>query len=84
MSGSLINLSVGPYVVREPISAGGVAEVFRVQHRGDHSVLALKVLRPERQAEKVHLKAFNEEYELLTRLDHPGIPKARRREEISA
>jgi serine/threonine protein kinase len=82
MAETLINQSVGPYVVREPISAGGVAEVFRVQHRTDHSVLALKVLRPERQAEKHHLKAFNDEFDLLSRLDHPGIPKARRREEI--
>lgn len=83
MSGSLINLSVGPYVVRELISAGGVAEVFRVQHRSDGTACALKVMRPERQAQKHHAKAFIEEYNLLSRLDHPGIPKARRQEEIN-
>jgi len=83
MSATLIQQSVGPYVVREAISAGGVAEVFRVQHRSDGTSLALKVIRPERHKEKHHLKAFLEEHDLLSRLDHPGIPKARRRDEIA-
>lgn len=82
MAVSLINCTIGPFVVRESISAGGIAEVFRAQHRDDSKSYAVKVMRPERQAEKHHLKAFNDEFALLQRLDHPGIPKARRLDEV--
>mgnify|MGYP000546895790 CR=1 FL=1 len=82
MAVSLANATVGPFVVRELISAGGIAEVYRAQHRDDAKSYALKVMRPERQAEKQHLKAFRNEFALLQRLDHPGIPKGRRLDEV--
>lgn len=77
MTSVFMNITVGPYVLREAISAGGVAEVFRAQHRETHQNFAAKVIRPERQAEKHHVKAFHDEFHLLQKLDHPGIPKAR-------
>ncbi len=80
---SLINATVGPFVVREAIGAGGIAEVFRVEHRDDQRSYALKVIRPERQAEKDKLKAFQDEFLVLQKLKHPGIPIARRTGEIS-
>ena len=79
---SLANAAIGPFVIRELISAGGIAEVYRAQHRDDAKSYAVKVMRPERQAEKQHLKAFHDEFALLQRLDHPGIPKARRLDEV--
>ena len=82
MSVSLTNAVIGPFVVREPISAGGIAEVYRAQHRDDGRSYAVKVMRPERQAEKQHYKAFRDEFAQLQRLDHPDIPKARRLDEI--
>jgi len=78
MTSALTNATVGPYILRELISAGGVAEVFKAQHRDGAGEYAVKVMRPERRGEKHHLKAFKAEYDLLTRLDHPGIPKGRR------
>jgi serine/threonine protein kinase len=82
-SPSLANAVIGPFVVRELISAGGIAEVYRAQHRDDAKSYAVKVMRPERQAERHHLKAFQQEFALLQRLDHPGIPKARRLDEVN-
>lgn len=82
LSASLTTAVVGPYVLRELISAGGVAEVYRAQHRDDHKEYAVKVIRPERQSEKHHAKAFADEFDLLCRLDHPQIPKARRKDEV--
>ncbi|MBA3687041.1 MAG: serine/threonine protein kinase [Planctomycetes bacterium] len=78
MADPLLNAMVGPYVLREMISAGGIAEVYRAQHREDGRSYAVKVIRPERQADKLHAKAFREEFALLQRLAHPSIPKARR------
>jgi serine/threonine-protein kinase len=79
---SLINANVGPFVVRELIGAGGVAEVYRAEHMDDHKSLALKVLRPERLGEKDKVKAFQDEFRWLSQLRHPGIPVARRTSEI--
>lgn len=78
MTSVFTNATVGPYVLRELISAGGVAEVFKAQHRDAQGAYAVKVIRPERMAEKHHVKAFKDEFEVMESLDHPGIPKARR------
>lgn len=78
MTSVFSNATVGPYILRELISAGGVAEVFKAQHRDGQQQYAVKVIRPERAAEKHHAKAFKDEFELLEELTHPGIPKARR------
>lgn len=82
MSQALTNVAVGPYIIRDLISAGGVAEVYRAQHQETHREYAAKIIRPERQAEKHHLKNFKEEFELLQQLDHPCIPKSRRFEDV--
>ncbi len=78
----LVNAVIGPYVLRALISAGGVAEVYRAQHREDGRAYAVKIIRPERQADKLHHKAFLDEFALLQRLSHPGIPKGRRLDEV--
>ncbi len=82
-STSLVNASIGPFVVRELIGAGGIAEVFRVEHQDDRRSFALKAIRPERQEEKEKLKAFQEEFLLMQKLKHQGIPVARRSGEIA-
>ncbi|MBA2480091.1 MAG: serine/threonine protein kinase [Planctomycetes bacterium] len=82
MSTSLVNASIGPFVVRELIGAGGIAEVFRVEHQEDRRCFALKVIRPERQRDKEKLKSFQDEFVLLQKLQHPSIPVARRSGEI--
>jgi serine/threonine-protein kinase len=81
-SARLISATVGPFAVRELIGAGGVAEVYRVEHVEDARSFAMKVLRAERLAEKDKLKAFQDEFRWLSQLKHPGIPVARRTAEI--
>src|SRR5271170_6587985 len=44
------NLVVGPYILLEPIGAGGMGEVFKARHRVIDRVVALKVIRQERLA----------------------------------
>jgi eukaryotic-like serine/threonine-protein kinase len=73
---SLIHASCGPYILRELISAGATAEVYRATHRDDGGrSYAAKVLRSERVGEAAALAA---EHDLLQRLDHPAVPKALR------
>ncbi len=80
----LINQHFGSHVVRELVGAGGAAEVYRVEHVDDsRSQAALKVLLPERQLEKRQVQALAKEFEVLSALSHPGIPKARRFGEVS-
>ncbi len=87
MSRSLTNMAFGPYVLREIIGAGGIAEVYRADHRDDghrtdHHGYAIKVMRPERAAEKQQVKNFLEEYDTIQSLTHQSIPVVRRQGEI--
>src|SRR5687767_8793174 len=43
----LINVKVGPYVIRECVAMGGVAVVYRAEHETMKSPVAVKVLTPE-------------------------------------
>ncbi len=78
MASSVINLRVGPYVVRELIGSGGTAEVYRADHdQGgvDDKSFAVKVMRPERAADPMHVKNFKQEYATLKELNLVGVPK---------
>jgi len=79
---SLTNASFGPYTLREQISAGGIAEVYRGEHNDDHKSVAIKVMRTEKQADKYHRQAFDDEFTVLKTLKHPGLPGVRRQGEI--
>jgi serine/threonine-protein kinase len=80
---SLTNASFGPWVLRNQIGAGGAAEVYRADHREDGSQVAVKVLRPERQADRAHFKAFGDEYARMQALAHPAIPVVKRMGEVA-
>ncbi len=87
MARSLTNVAFGPYVLREIIGAGGIAEVYRADHRddghrADHHGYAVKVMRPERALEKQQVKNFLEEFDTIQSLTHSAIPVARRQGEI--
>ena len=81
---SLTNASFGPYTLREQISAGGIAEVYRGEHNDDHKSVAVKVMRSEKQADKYHHQCFNDEFAFLKALKHVGLPTARRQGEIKS
>ncbi len=79
---SLTNASFGPYTLREQISAGGIAEVYRGEHNDDHKSVAVKVMRSEKQADKYHRQGFDDEFTFLKDLKHPGLPTVRRQGEV--
>ncbi len=76
MSSPLINQAVGAFILRACVGQGGVAEVFRAEHRDDGRALAVKVLRADRLGDRARTRAFKDEFGLLQRLDHTGVPKA--------
>jgi eukaryotic-like serine/threonine-protein kinase len=82
MAKTLANQSIGPFTLREIIGAGGIAEVYRADHYDDGRHYAVKVMRPERAAEKAQVKNFLEEFDTLQALKHPSIPVARRQGEL--
>jgi serine/threonine protein kinase len=79
---SLVNATFGSWTLREMISAGGIAEVYRGEHSDDGRSVAIKVMRSEKQKDKYHLTAFQREFEFLTALKHPALPVGRRQGEI--
>jgi serine/threonine-protein kinase len=79
---NLTNTPFGPYTLREQISAGGIAEVYRAEHNDDHKSVAVKIMRAEKQADKYHRQCFDDEFNFLKELKHPGVPGARRQGEI--
>jgi len=87
MAKLLTNLTIGPFTLREMIGSGGIAEVYRADHRDDTGrdqakQYAVKVMRPERAAEKQQVKNFLEEYDTIQGLTHPGVPVVRRQGEV--
>ncbi len=82
MPDAFINAAFGPYLLREMISAGGIAEVYRATHQEDQRSVAVKMMRPEMQKDKGHLACFKDEFDFLKRLSHEALPTARRIGEI--
>ena len=82
MAKTLANQTLGRFTLREIIGAGGIAEVYRADHRDDERPYAVKVMRPERAAEKNQVKNFLEEFDTIQTLKHPSIPVARCQGEI--
>ncbi|MEH2082560.1 MAG: serine/threonine-protein kinase [Nostoc sp.] len=61
----------GCYRITRPIGKGGFARTFEVSHSGKLKILKVLILN---QAKAVSL--FQQEAEVLKRLNHPGIPNA--------
>ena len=79
----LTNAAFGPYILREIVGGGGVAEVYRAEHREDHKPVAVKIMRPERLSDKAQVVNFASEQELMAELEHPCIPRVKRSGEIA-
>jgi len=76
MTAALINQAVGPYKLRVSLGRGSTSEVFRAEHHSDGRPMAVKILRADRVADPVKVKQFKDEFSLLQRLAHPGVPRA--------
>jgi serine/threonine-protein kinase len=66
-------LVLGKYLLLERLGAGGMAVVFKAQHRRLRRTDALKVVRPERLADPRVLPCFLHEAQAAARLSHPNV-----------
>jgi len=62
----------GRYRIESLIGCGGMAEVYRAEHRGLGKSVALKLLPSQRAAGTNLGKRFENEARIAARLDHPG------------
>ncbi|WP_339746084.1 serine/threonine-protein kinase [uncultured Rubinisphaera sp.] len=67
---------LGNYLLKKPLGAGGMGEVYLAEHRRMQREVALKVLAPKYvQDEEMRLR-FQREIRALSRLSHPNIVTA--------
>ena len=66
-------ISLGPFVLTEPIGRGGMGEVWRAHHREQETPVAIKVLTREGARREAYIEAFRNEVFSIARLHHPGV-----------
>lgn len=65
--------AIGSYTAEmKPLGKGGMASVYRARAE-DGSVVAIKELLPHLRSDRRMVKRFRQEYEVVSRLDHPNI-----------
>jgi serine/threonine protein kinase len=69
-------LVLGNYVVLDRLGRGGMALVFKAQHRRMQRIVALKVLPPEMIESDEAIQRFQQEVKAVARLSHPNIVTA--------
>lgn len=64
---------LGDYLIRAPLGAGGMAEVYRATHQQTLQEVALKLVKPELNRDGQFLRRFMREVHTLESLHHPHI-----------
>src|SRR5262249_45115015 len=68
------SLSLGPYILMEPLGEGGMGQVFKARHRVLERVVALKVIRSDRSNKGPEsVRRFEREAKAAATLAHPNI-----------
>ncbi len=70
-SSALVGRTLGEFVVREPLSAGGFGTVFRAEQPALAREAVIKVLHTRLRASDTLIQRFLREARLASRLDHP-------------
>jgi WD40 repeat protein/predicted Ser/Thr protein kinase len=65
---------IGRYSLKSELGRGGMGVVYLAMQEGTDRLVALKCLRPGFRTEKL-VQRFEQEVQILGRLDHPGIAK---------
>ena len=76
LQGKGTELTVGPYVILEPIAKGGGGKVYKARHGRMNRIVALKVLRTELARDAEAVQRFHREIEVISQLSHPNIVHA--------
>jgi eukaryotic-like serine/threonine-protein kinase len=66
---------IGRYRVERLVKTGGMASIYRGTDVISGSSVAIKIPRPELEADALFFERFHREAEIGRRLDHPGIVK---------
>jgi serine/threonine-protein kinase len=66
-------LQVGRYLILDRLGEGGMGKVYKARDRKMHRVVALKIIHPERVANKTSVQRFYREIQAVARLSHPNI-----------
>ena len=64
---------LGSYVIEGVLGTGGMAEVYRANHRTLERAVALKVINPQFNADPTFSLRFLREAKAVARLNHPNI-----------
>lgn len=73
LTGKAASLAVGRYLVLDRLGEGGMGKVYKARDRKLHRVVALKVIHPERLANKTAVDRFLREIQAVAKLSHPNI-----------
>ncbi len=67
---------VGPYRIRKPVAAGGMAAVFlATEIEPPHTVVALKRIHPHLAKEQGFVDMFHDEARIASQISHPNVCK---------
>lgn len=67
---------IGQYLLQGELGHGGMGVVFRALHERLKRSVALKVMPPERMNDARAVARFQQEMEVIARLDHPNVVRA--------
>jgi eukaryotic-like serine/threonine-protein kinase len=73
LAGNGKELVIGPYHVLDKLGQGGLSQVLKARHREHHSLVAIKMIRPEVFASTAGRTQFLQEVEAMARLDHANV-----------
>src|SRR5262249_7371808 len=65
------DLTVGNYVLMEPLGEGGMGQVYKAHHLPTSRIVALKVMRKEQLANLDLVRRFYQEIALTSQIKHP-------------
>jgi serine/threonine protein kinase/Tol biopolymer transport system component len=73
MVDDLIGKSIGGYDILDVVGRGGMATVYRAQQKSMNRVVAIKVLPEQYINDDTYIQRFNQEVEIVARLEHRNI-----------
>jgi DNA-binding response OmpR family regulator len=67
------HMDMGKYLILEELGSGGMATIYRAEHQGYNTLMALKVLKPQLASDTAYVMRFLKEARILSQLVYPNI-----------